>query len=102
MALDHRRDKLSLFVGRQSGKPDQQDATVREVLPEHQFAEVLVGCHEDRIFLSAAGEHNLVAHARLGLGDGHNAMAFGAQPIDYLLVDALIRDESHPASFSRG
>jgi hypothetical protein len=64
--------------------------------------EVLVGGHEDGILLSAAGEHNLIAHARLRLGDEQDAMASGAQPIDYLLVDALIRDESHPASFSSG
>lgn len=59
------RQPLTFCVDREPGSANQDHSRVNGSLPKHQFAEILVFGHQQRIVLVGQGEHHVIRHARM-------------------------------------
>ena len=72
------------------------------MLPEDQFAKILVGCQEYRLGVIRSAEYVLVGNTGGAFRNRQHRVAEAANRLYNLAVDALIRDKGHPAIFSAG
>ena len=79
---DHLRDGIRLACRGQPRQANEKDAERDSAQAEHEFAEILVGGHEDALIGVGELKHGLVGDARREFGDVDDVMAVGPQPGD--------------------
>jgi hypothetical protein len=102
MPVECRCYQVGLAVWTETREADEQDSSVKEMLAEDKPSEILVRGQQDCVCLPALAENRFVVDTRVEFGNKQDIVSVSAEPIDNLLVDVLIRDDFHPASFSTG
>ncbi len=75
---------------------------MKQTLPKDKLPKILVRSEQNRTLLSTICEYGLVLETWFQLGNRQYTMTTSTQSLDNLSVDALVRDDPHPASFSSG
>jgi hypothetical protein len=96
VALQHGCEAVELGGQRRSRQPEEQDASMREILVEDQLAEVPVGNHQNTLLGPGNGQDILVSQAvRVIPGDGSYVVTMALQVVNEAKVSALIEQEPH-------
>lgn len=99
VALDHGRHQVSFRVRFESCQPNEQDAAVEKVLPDYQFAEILVRRQQNCVQFPAAREDDRVLDTRLRLGDEDYLVAVRSQQLNDSACRYSRRRRSSPSEF---
>jgi hypothetical protein len=75
---------------------------VKPALPEDQLAEIPVGGHKNGTGLTTEGQHGIIWQTRVHLGDVGYVVPFTPKTFHNRAVNALVSQESHPVTRSRG
>ena len=75
---------------------------MNEVLTEDKLSKIFIRGQQNCICLPAVAENAFVVDTGGEFSNKQNVMPVSAEPIDNLLVDALVRDYFQPATFSTG
>jgi hypothetical protein len=76
---------------------------VESALAKYDFTEILVCREQDCVQIAAPLKNLLIVDAgRREFRDEPNVVPIGAETVNNLLVDAFVRHDFHPATFSAG
>ncbi len=75
---------------------------MEQLLAKYQVTEVLIGGEQKRAGFAARLEHCVVADSGFGFGNIHDFVVQWPEPGDNLSIHAFIRNDLHPAIFSKG
>ena len=102
MPLEYLRYQVGFAVWMETREADEQHSRVKEPLAEDHLSEILVRSQQNPVGLAAAEENNFIVDTGVQLGDKQHFVSISAEPFDDLPVDALIRENLHPATLSIG
>lgn len=91
-----------LYFGSNAIEPDQKYSRVRQSLPKNQLAEIFVCSQQNPPGFQAPIQHSAIVNPWGSLGDKYDVVALGAETVDDLLLDVLVRDEPHASAGSIG
>ena len=72
------------------------------MLPKHEFTKIFTCRKQDRALIAALLKNILIIDTGREFRDKPNIVPIGPETVNNLLVDAFVRDNVHPATFSTG
>jgi len=91
-----------LYFGCNAIEPDQKYSRVLQPLPKNQLTEVFVGGQQNPTGIHASIQHSAIVNPGRSLGDKYDVVAVGAETVDNLLLDVLVRNDPHAGACSIG